>query len=337
MAETGLQSFTNGVASYLASCVFPLIQQGAAQKGYSVTVEEMLAWTNTPSVRAATPAHVMPAMSHGGTIPLAAAVAPTTSRKVVGSENYQPGVTCGYKYIRGDNKGRYCNKPCAGATYCNSCLKSHKNLAAKAGVAPGVAPGAGAVPGYVGVPPVVVAPAATPAQLSVVEYDAEQGLYKDITYNFIVKQISEGNIVALGKLSDSGAEILPLNAQDQANARALGLTMPATTAPAVPTIPTAQIPAAVPAVHVPVALPAIPSVQVPTIPTIPTVPAGQVPTIPTIPTVQVPTIPTVQVPAIPTIPVAAPAPLPVIPAMTDVAVPQIPQIPQIPQFAVAQA
>src|SRR3972149_4614797 len=102
MADTNLQIFINGVASYLASAIFPSIIQGFAAKGVVTSVEELLAMTQTPAPRIA-PAVVtptVPAMAFGGVVPtMAPAIAPTAGRKAAATATPTPVAgRCNYQF-----------------------------------------------------------------------------------------------------------------------------------------------------------------------------------------------------------------------------------------------
>lgn len=279
MAETNLNVFANGVASYLSSCIFPSIVQGFAAKGVPTSVEELLAMTNTPATRSpatpVVPTPAVPTMAFGGAVPaMAPAVAPTNSRKTTATNAPVAGRTCLYQFKRGENKGKFCGKATApGSEYCNACLKTRKNITKDmaAGAIPGAAPTMGAIPGMAGLPPGYAAPTpAVPAantapaqggQLSVVPYDETRGLFREPNHNFIVYQVSPGVIAVLGKINEAENKIIPLSPQEQATAQAIGLVLGegAGASPTTPT-PTANrtppVPAAVPAVP---AVPAIPT------------------------------------------------------------------------------
>lgn len=299
MADTNLNNFVNGVASYLASSIFPSIVHGLASRGVTTSVDDLLAMTNTPSVRPqpAIPAPAVPAMPFGGgAVPSMAPTVSPASRKNTATAAPVVGHTCAYQFKRGEKKNLYCGKPTApGSEYCNTCLKSRKNLPKEAGGAvPGAAP---AVPGMSGLPsgysaPVPNAQPADNSQLSVVEYDVDRNLYREPINNFIVTPDGNG-ITVVGRLDEVKNQIVALTAQEQVVAQSIGLSLAAGTPPvaagpapvAQPAIPTAQVPQAV-APQVPaipsVPVPQVPVAQVPAIPAIPTGPAPQVPAIPTI-------------------------------------------------------
>jgi hypothetical protein len=353
MADTYLNVFTNGVASYLSSCIFPAIMQGFAAKGVNTSVEELLAMTNTPATRTpatpVVPTPSVPAMAFGGPVPpMAPTVAPTNSRKTNAITTPVAGRTCMYQFKRGENKGKYCGKATApGSDYCNACLKTRKNLSKEmaASAIPGTAPNMGAIPGMAGLPPGYTAPVtATPAQntapaqggqLSVVPYDETRGLFREPNHNFIVYQVSPGVIAVIGRLSEAENKIVALTPQEQTTAQNIGLVLGEGAAATPTPVPTAvqAIPTAVPAI--PTAVPPIPT-AVPPIPT--AVPA--IPTVPAIPAAVPTTTPAPHVPAIPTAVIQANTlagtghpDLPVITPLTAPAQnPIIRNIPTIPQL-----
>ncbi len=310
MSESTLTVFSNGVASYLSSCVFPAIVQGFAQKGVNTSVEELMMMTSTPAVRTS-PSVPSMAFGGGGAVPsMAASISPSSnSRKTAVTDQPVPGRTCMYKFKRGDNKDKYCGKPTAapGQDYCSACLKNRKNLGkdVAARAAPGTAPAMGAIPGMGGMPPNYGVPAAAqPEQngaLSVTIFDEARGLYKENNYGFIVKEHVPGTIMVIGKHDEVTNIIGQLTPQDQALAKSMGLviandtpsfspspvpvTAPVNSA-AIPTMPAmpAAIPSGIPNAipsGVPSGIPAIPSGVPSGIPAIPSAVPSGIPAIPT--------------------------------------------------------
>jgi hypothetical protein len=304
MAETNLNDFANGVASYLSSCIFPAISRGLAARGAAVSVEELLAMTNTPSVRATAspvmPGPAVPAMPFGGAVPgMAQAVAPTT-RKSNAVATAVAGRTCMYQFKRGENKGKYCGKATTtGSDYCGACMKTRRNLSKEgaAGALPGAAPGMGSIPGMAGLPAGYAAPspataatanaAAQSGQLSVVPYDEARGYFREPTNNFIVREMSPGVIVALGRLDEASNRIVPLTGQEQATAESMGLVIEDRSVANAPA-PVAAIPS-VPAIPTISSVPAIPTAAVqpnpvgagqPPLPIIPPLNSGNIPQVP---------------------------------------------------------
>lgn len=315
MADTNLNNFANGVASYLASSIFPAIVQGLAAKGINESVENLLNMTNTPVVRhSAIPSPTVPTMAFGGAVPpMSAGVAPTT-RKTTATASPVAGRTCMYQFKRGEKKGMYCGKAtAAGSDHCNACIKQRFKGQAPAatGPAPGAVPGmAGGVPGYGG--PVANPPSAgasQPGTLSVVDYDPARNLYRDPGTNFIVTPTDSG-VAVLGRLNEAENKIVPLTPQEQGVAQTMSLAIATGTIPAATPVanhspgPVAAVAAPpVPAYHPPVAAPPIPTVGFhaspagqPVLPTINQL--NQLPAVPVIPTA-VPTIPSVPVPVAP--------------------------------------
>lgn len=309
MAETNLNAFTNSCAGYVHTYILGPIVQHLTGKGYQVTLEELAGVLQLPANRAPVmPAPAVPTMAFGGAVPpMAAAVAPTNSRKNTATATPVVGRTCMYQFKRGENKGKYCGKATSpGVEFCNACLKARKGLTAGgAGTVPGIAPGTGAIPGMAGVPPGYAnptVPAAAPAQggqLSVVPYDEAKGLFREPNHGFIVYQVSPGVIAVLGRLIEAENRIVNLTDQEKITAQNIGLVIndtqqPAAAAvPAIPAVPVAAVPA------VPAAVPQIPTAVIHPGP----IHTGQ------------PTLPTIT-------PLA-------IPAGTPTGVPQIPGIPQI--------
>jgi hypothetical protein len=279
MADTNLNVFANGVASYLTSCIFPSVVQGFAAKGVFTSVDELLMMTNTPNVLPSVlqniPAPAIPSMAFGGAVPsMSPSVAPTSARKTTATSVPVAGHSCMYQYKRGENKGKYCGKPTApGTEFCNTCVKTRKNLVKdmSSGAIPGVSPAMGTVPGMSGLPPGYNAPVpmmpnattapADPGQLSVVEYDLARGLYREPNHNFIVHQIRPGVIAVLGRLNGIDNKIVNLTPQEQQTAQAIGLiiadnetAMVAEVPNAIPSIPSTIRPS-------PNAIPSIPNIN----------------------------------------------------------------------------
>jgi hypothetical protein len=325
-----MSAFVSSCSAYVQGYVLGPVVQHLNNRGVSVTVEELSGVLQLPAARSSvSPVNStssVPSMAFGGGAvpPMAAAVVPTTSaRKNTATSTPVAGRTCMYQFKRGGNKGQYCGKAtAAGSDFCNSCVKSRKNLQKEmaAGGMPGAAPFQGAIPGMAGLPPGYGAPlpASTPAQggqLSVVEFDEERGLFREPTHNFIIRQIDTGVVVVIGRLTEPDNRIVPLNAQEEATARLIGLVI-GENATEVP-VPVSYQPMA----PVPMAIPP---------PPVASVPFGSS-TTPMIPSAT-PMIPS----AIPLNPVAfntaGQQPLPVItPLSTLSGVPSIPSIPQINQ------
>lgn len=339
MADTGLNVFVNGVASYLSSVIFPSIVQGLLAKGVNVTVEELMAMTNTPAIKTSTtphmPAPAVPSVAFGGAVPpITSSVAPTNNRKPAPTSAAPvAGRTCSYQYKRGVNKDQFCGKGVApGSQFCNSCLRSRKNIGGGAGSGvPGVAPGVGAIPGMAGLPSGYNAssaatnppsPSAT-GSFSVVAYDESRNLYKDPQNGFIVTQVREGVIAVIGYLLEAENRIVPLTEQQKLVAQNLGLQLADTkqsSNQSAVTIP--QIPAAAPSIpQIPTAAPSIP--QIPT--AVPSTVAPQVPAaIPSLPQ-QIPTVNKDALPQIPTV-----TSFPSVPPLSGAqSLPSIPDIPQL--------
>jgi hypothetical protein len=334
MAETNLNSFINSCAGYVHTYILGPVVQHLNAKGVQVSVEELAGVLQLPATRAPVtpivPTPSVPAMAFGGAVPpMAPAVAPTTTRKTTATSTPIAGRTCIYQFKRGENKGKYCGKGTApGSDFCNSCLKTRKNLqkemAAGGGAVPGAAPGMGAIPGMAGMPPGYGAPVpAVPAtnnapakggQLSVVPFDEGRGLFREPTHNFIVYQVKPGVIAVLGRLNEADNKIVALSPQEQATAQDIGLVLDDGAAGNAPT----TTPAA--AAQVPTAVPAVPAVtNTPAVPGVPAVPA--IPTATIQPNIQ--TAATTGQPALPVITPLATATVP------GTGVPQIPNIPQM--------
>jgi hypothetical protein len=187
---------------------------------------------NMPNVspRNSLPAPAIPSMPFGVVPSIVSSIAPSnTRRSVPGIGAPQQGKTCVYQFRRGLNKGQYCNKSVApGSEYCPNCLKRNainKELASK-GVSPGPAPGF--IPGMSGMDNhAVIDPSDTQeSQLSVIPYDEEKGWYREIDNNFIVYEASPNNILVIGKLDTDSNSIVLLTNQEKTIAKNLGLCLP---------------------------------------------------------------------------------------------------------------
>lgn len=241
MAETNMGVFTTGCAGFVHSCILAPLVQHLNAKGYAVTQEELAAVLQLPVARSPSPAVLpgpaVPSMNFGGAVPAAAASTSTGRKSSVGATATPvAGRTCMYQFKRGEHKGKFCPKATApGVDFCNSCLKTRKNLGKETGGAvPGAAPGMG-MPGMAGVPngyatPVPAVPSSSsgsgqPGQLSVVEFDATRGLFKDPNHGFIVYQLSSGPIAVIGKHSESDGRVVPLTDAERITAEAIGLVI----------------------------------------------------------------------------------------------------------------
>jgi len=322
MADTNMNTFVNSCAGYVHTYILGPIVQHLTAKGVQVSVEELAGVLQLPTARSpAVQTPAIPAMAFGGAVPqMAPAVAPTNnSRKTTATTAPVAGRTCMYQFKRGENKGKYCGKATApGSDFCNSCLKTRKNLTkdmAAVGAVPGTAPGMGAIPGMAGLPPGYGAPVpavpptnSTPAQggkLSVIPYDEDRGLYRDPTHNFIVYEVSSGVVAVLGRLSEADNKIVPLTQQEQQTAQGIGLVLgEGAIAPTATT-------------------------QVPAIPTGKTQTPPPVPAIPTAPVQPGQGLTTTGQPALPVIPPLATQGQNNAPTPTPTNVPNIPPIPQI--------
>lgn len=334
MSDTYLNTFAEGVASYLTTSIFPAIVQGLSTRGVNITTDELLAMVNIPAQRA----YSAPPMAFNGAVPpMAPTIPPSTSNRKNDVVSNPTVGRCRYQYKRGSNKDMYCGKVTSSSEslYCSSCLKTRKGITngMAAGAIPGIAPGTKTVPGMAGMPPgYSVSPPVSnntnqSGQLSVVIYNESMGLYRDVHNNFIVSQLSEGRIVVLGRVTDPDnpeSKIEPLSAQEQIIAQNLGLILHNA-----PSQTTSATPQAVPTI--PTAAPAIPSAMPPAIPTaVPTIPSAMPPAIPTATPPAVPAV----VPSIPTTLTGTGQPsLPVIAPLANnpttspsIGVPQIPSI-----------
>jgi len=297
MADTNLDLFVSGVATYLTTAIFPSIVQGLSERGVQIKVEDLLLMTQTPDTRSSTN-HVsttpgVPTMAFGGAVPtMAAAIAPTTNRKRNTAAPAPAGAGgCSYEYKRGENRGNRCGKAVSpGHQYCNSCLKTRKNLLkdmAGAGKSvPGAAPAVGSFPGMGNIPGYEPPNQDNTSQqgkgsMNVIAYDESRGLYLEPTHNFIVREITPGVIAVLGRLTEPGNKIVPLTSQEESTARSIGLVIGEDSNNVSTTISvTASVPA-VPGVYsasgvsdTHPGLPQIPSLgrQVPAVPGIPQIP-----------------------------------------------------------------
>ena len=345
MAQTNLDAFSAGVSGFIkANVLTPLVSYLPTRPNphVPITVDELAGVLHLP---ASAPAL---AAVPGVVPPLAGAAAPP---KAAGSVVHTPG-TCEYKFVRGGSKGQFCGKPVApGSPMCNTHLKNAQKKAGGAATAiPGVAPGA--IPG--GYPAASSVPAApAPQELTVEPYgDESQGLFKEPTRGFIVRQADTG-IEVLCRLDVASNTMVQLNEEEKSAARAMGLVIPGEAAIAAPppaAVPPAAVPpAAVPPAAVPpAAVPGVPAVPQAAVPGVPAVPQAAVPGVPAVPQAAVPGGPAVPQAAVPAVPqavpqaVAPPAAVPQAPSPQAVAPPAaVPQAPSpqavAPPAAVPQA
>lgn len=323
MADNNLDQFTQGVASYLKTHIFPPIVQGIAAKGTTVTVDELMQMVGTKTTQVSQ--SIVPAMAFGGPVITNGAnnaggkrkqppKAATPPEPVITDENRETatgvpfvrGKTCAYVYKRGDGLAKkFCGKPTMpGSDFCKDA--THRKQQKDSGsVMPGAAPtsenpsGGGA--------------------LDVEPYDVSNGLFKTKTHGFIVFEISEGNIGVIGKYLAQENKIVNLSPEDKLIAQNIGLQIVARNIsdiqPQQPVIQQVVQPTSQPIVPIVQAVPSIPTVQA--IPSIPTANVAK-PSIPVIPTMAVPTSIS---PVLPTIP----------PLINGLNAPnKINQIPQIP-------
>ena len=335
MSETNMSAFVNGYASLVNSYVLVPVVQHLQSRGVQVTAEELSTVLQLPAQRAnpaAYPTTGAPLAFGGATPLLSPSVAPTKSKPRAPAV-VTPGTRlCEYKYKRGNSRGDTCGKPTAGGAYCNTCLKSRKNLTdtGPGATAPGVAPAMSGIPGAPGM--AAVDPnAGQVKELAVEEYDKSRNLFREINTNIMIHQDGE-HLVAIGKFSFEENKILPLSPSDQQQAISIGLAVhnmapvPAPQAP-VPVAPLAPVaPAAVPHAQAPFMPAAVPQAQVPHMPSaVPSaVPQAQVPHMPS-------AVPHAQVPFMPSaVPSAVPhAQVPFMPSAVPSAVPHA-QVPFMP-------
>jgi len=290
MTSSALLEFSQGVASYLSSIVFPSVVKGLMAKGVQSSVEELLAMTHTPTV----PPQPSPAfhnMAFGAAaVPAAVSSVPAKARSTA---PVAPGQGCDYEFQRGANKGSKCGKACQhGSHFCSKAHeKTPKTATAKVGVAAsGFAPGfAPALNGAL--PQVPQPPAVQDSTLDAVPWGTE-GLLLNEKYGFILHQTPEGAIVAVKRMQGSNPVPQPLNATDIALATSMGLQVPQQTIAA----PISVAPPAVPSILAPVQ-----HIAPPTVPAIPSILAP-------VQHIAPPIVPAI-IPAIsaPTIPIPAPA------------------------------
>lgn len=285
MTDTVLNTFTNQVAShisdYLNTIIFPSIVKGLSVDGHTTTVDKLHTYTNVPLSKPTAPVSMPPAAFPGAVPAMVPAASTSKTRSKVNPviDKPVPGVTCNYNYTRGKDKGKWCGREIApGQQYCGPCIKAHPKLVSAA--IPGVAPGAGAIPGVGPLPKGYGGAASDQSSpgLTVSVFDEPRGLYKDKIYGFIVTTTTDG-IVVLGKHDESKNQIIALTESEKISAQNLGLKFPDTKSsspspsPMPVTVP--EIPTAIPAI--PTAIPAIPTAvpqmvsPVPGIPIIPTV------------------------------------------------------------------
>lgn len=255
MSDNALQSFGQGVASYLTSCIFPALVAGLSNDGYDTSVEKLLQYASLPTIKSVPSMTASTAAAKKKVIP---APAPVSTPSVgTNGEEYTAlgtpfvlGKTCAYKFKRGpENKGKYCGKTTQnGSKFCN--IKSHKNSEEGATVNPGIAP--------------EIATHETeesPNRLDVEPYNDKLGLYKEKTHGFIVTEADEG-VVVIGRLSSDNV-IVDLTENEKDIAQKIGLHLPVVKAEQT-TTPVTTVTQTIPIIPV--------RSNVPVIPTIPTIP-----------------------------------------------------------------
>jgi len=233
MAET-----TNFQVHYTEHCntiindvLTPILELVNSRPG-PYTMDQLVEKLHMPSTKGRCITPAIPSMAFGaGVVPsVVSSIAPTNSRKTTVTANPQQGRTCNYQLKRGAHKGQYCGKNVApGNEYCASCLKRpalNKELASK-GMTPGVAPGV--IPGMAGIPTGYSSSQSDNgdqgSKLTVVPFDQERGLFKDIERGFIVYQ-SESDIIVIGKHDENTDTILQLTDQEKIVAQQVGLMLP---------------------------------------------------------------------------------------------------------------
>lgn len=307
-----MNTYVNACASNVQTFILAPIVNYLTGKGVTVTVEELSQVLQLPAVKPSTfSGPAVPPMSFTGAVPPmahSATHAPGTKKgQNTVTEAPVSGKSCAYQYKRGENKGKFCGKPTEpGSDFCHSCRKQRKSLSKDlaVGAVPGAAPNLGSIPAPSFAPP----PAAT-GQLNVVMFDEAKSLYRTVENNFIVSQVSPGNIVVLGKYVSDKDTIVPITPEDEAVAVSMGLKLPTKTSDAPP-------------VNVP-SVPSIPSV--PALPSVPSVPAlPSVPSVPSIPSLPVPSPSAAQVPSLP--------PIGKLNGNSPKTTPSLPALPGIPQL-----
>lgn len=284
MSDNGLQSFEQGVASFLTSCIFPAIVTGLAADGHDTTIDKLLQYSKTPIIRS------VPSMAASTTTTSSAAprkkaatatLPPAPTMTSGGEEITNQGTpfvlnkTCAYRFKRGPEiKGKYCGKITQnGAKFCN--IKSHKTSEKDSPISSGIAPN----------PEMAIQQNSNGnTSLDVEEYDNDHNLFKDKTYGFIVtpNEEQDGVVIVLGRLN-SDNNIVALTQEERVIASKIGLQFPVIEeeeevpeAKSVEPITMAQI---IPQMQT---IPTIPQMLPQIIPVIPQ--KFNIPTIPTIPT-----------------------------------------------------
>jgi hypothetical protein len=220
-SESAFTTFSNGVSVYLTNSIFPAIIKGLAERGVSLTTDDLLEMTKIPTQK---PSISIPSMNFG--VP-----SMHTATTIPRSQEKQSGATCLYQFKRGANSGHSCTKKAvAGSQYCATSghnPNAPKVLkAAAAPTVPGIAPGVAPSPQLN-----IVTPA--PVGLDVTLYDVEHGapqgvepgLYCHVMHKFIIRNTPEG-LVAIGVHSSQG--IIPLSAEQTTIAQNLGLQVSCT-------------------------------------------------------------------------------------------------------------
>lgn len=253
MTESNLNTLVQVWSDQLVTYVLMPIIEFLTEKGYNVTVDELINVLNLPVSK--TVQSINTAMPFGGPVPNMAPSVTGSRKQNAATTQPQPGRSCIYKYKRGDNKGKYCGKPTnAGADHCNACLKTRKNLTKESTTTPGAAPGAGEIPTTPGLPQGYTPPntaSESNGSLTVIPFDESRDLYLEPHHNFIIHSGAQGIISVIGKLikSDKSSEIVELTAQDKDYAQTIGLKLADDNTPSNPSVPsTSSMPANIPVI-----------------------------------------------------------------------------------------
>ena len=223
MAQSTQGAFERGVSEYLRQLVFPAIVQGAQGKGIALTVEDLVGWLALPAPQNSLPtgAPNMPAIPGflAGTGATSSGATPAGGRRRKPTEPVDPANQCKYFFTRGGKKGQQCEGAIQEFGYCKDCLKKKtvKDAIAKdTGSAAQMQPP--------NLPNTVTPPnSAQPVkkEFSVEEIEGEPGVYRDVNYGFIVRQLPDTTIIAIAREIDGARKALTVD--DHGLARELGL------------------------------------------------------------------------------------------------------------------
>lgn len=306
-SSSALSAFSTGIVEYIAKTLAPPIVSLTASKGVTISVEEILQCLEAPSPMKSSGRSSVPPTSASvplQTPPMAFGGSSDTAQKRARKdpEMAVPGQGCIYEFVRGNNRGKRCDKRRAdGSMYCSSCLRKTK---VQSEISQGTSSSSSSSSSSTPFPSSSsVSSSTNEDELQVVVYDEARNLFREIINNFIVRDEGDDGIVVIGKLRPDKT-IGPLTAQDEKIARNLKLKISSncTTVESSCGEEDEEVEDDLPTVVQKSPPEVKPSNQTPSVPSIPIVPSmTSVPSIPSIPSIPyIPSIP--NIPSIPSIP-----------------------------------